>query len=195
MKNLKQLYENMNSQGVISTAFNVIYNHHEFSCIFIIGVTNHQLYITTLGQVPYTIYVNIGQDFSAPSIILPEEYFALANYLGLTPSKTNPFRPFNFFEEFDQHCPTRHQGAPAVADMVRIVSTSRNIPDEDKIYFVCWRKNPDDKSVSDGNYIKTCSIVGEKIADNLRKNNISSCWSDIPHDEQLNQINDYSRFL
>lgn len=79
--------------------------------------------------------------------------------------------------------------------MISVVSISRNVPDSAKIYFVRWRRNPDGEHVSNGNYLKTCSIVGEVVANNLRANNISSCWSDIPHDEQLHLINQYEDFL
>jgi hypothetical protein len=195
MENLRHLYENMNGQGIISTAFNVIYNHHEFSCIFIIGITNHQLYITTPGQIPYTIYVSIDPNFNPPSMLAHEDYVALADYLGFTPNKENPFKPFSFFEEFDHHCPTDHHVSPTVADMAKVIGASRNIPDKNKIYFVCWRKNPNGSHVSDGNYLKTSSIVGEEVANNLRENNISSCWSDIPRDEHLNQLNQYFDLL
>lgn len=195
MNNLRHLYEDMIVQGAISTTFNVVYNRHEFSCIFIIGITNHQLYLTTLGEIPHTIFASIGQNFSAPSMLSHEDYVALANYLGFTPNKDHPFKPSSFFEEFDHHCPTHHIMTPAVSDMIRIVGISRNVPDAEKIYFVRWRRNPDGEHVSDGNYVKTCSIVGEEFANNLRDNNISSCWSNIPRDEQLNQINHYIDYL
>lgn len=195
MDNLRHLYEDMNRQGVISTTFNIVYNHHEFSCIFIIGITSHQLYMTTIEEVPHTIFTDIDINFLAPSSLSNENYSALANYLGFTPNRTNPFRPINFFEELDNYIPTHHRRTPAVSDMIRIIGKTRNVPDADKIYFVRWRKNPDGEHVSDGNYLKTCSIVGEEAAQNLRENNISSCWSDIPHDEQLNQINHYADYL
>lgn len=76
-----------------------------------------------------------------------------------------------------------HVGTPAVAYVIAIVGNARNVPDADKIYFVGWRRNSDGEHVSDGNYLKTLAIVGEEAARNLRENNISSRWSDIPHDE------------
>lgn len=195
MNNLRRLYEDMCMQDTISTTFNVNYTTHLFSCIFIIGVTNHQLYMTTVEENPHTIFVNIDLDFTAPSMLSKENYVALANYLGFTPNKANPFKPINFFEEFDTFVPTHHTKKPAVAEMIAVVGTTRNVPDADKIYFVRWRKNPDGEHVSDGNYWKTRSIVGEAVANNLRANNISSCWSDIPHDEQLHLINQYEDYL
>lgn len=195
MNNLRHLYDDMVAQNAISTTFNVLYNRHLFSCIFIIGVTSHQLYLTTVEANPHTIFVHVNLDFSAPSSLSNEHYIALANYLGFTASRTNPFKPIAFFEEFDHYVPRHHTRTPAVADMIAVVGKSRNVPDEEKIYFVRWRRNPDGEHVSDGNYIKTCSIVGEEVANNLRANNISSCWSDIPHDEQLNQINHYADYL
>lgn len=195
MEHLRHLHDDMIANNVNSTAFKTVYNRHEFSCIFIIGITNHQLYITTVENDPHTIWVEIGLNFQAPNYLLPEYYTALANYLGFTANGTNTFYPRNFFEEFDNYIPMHHAGTPAVADMIAIVGKARNVPDEDKIYFKGWMKNPDGKNVSDGNYLKTLAIVGEVAASNLRANNISSCWSDIPNDEKLHRINQYEDYL
>ncbi len=158
-------------------------------------MNNSGLYITTVENNPHTILVNIGLDFQAPTSLCYEDYTSIANYLGFTANTSNPFRPINFFEEFDNYIPTHHNGTPAVAEMIAIVSRTRNVPDEDKIYFTGWRKNPDGTHVSDGNYWKTCSIVGEDNANHLRNNNISSCWSDLPQEEQLHMINQYANYL
>lgn len=195
MKNLHQLYDDMIAQNVISTIFNIVYNKHMFSCIFIIGTSGHQLYMTTVEKTPHTILVNINSDFQTPTSLCHEYYMAIANYLGFTASKNNPFRPGKFFEEFDSYIPMRHDRTPSVSMMISIIGTARNVPDSEKIYFTHWKKNPDGAHVSEGNYWKTRSIVGEETANYFRKKNISSCWSDIPHDENLHLINQYADFL
>ncbi len=43
MDNLHRLHDDMVAQNVISTVFNIAYNRHDFSCIFIIGISSHQL--------------------------------------------------------------------------------------------------------------------------------------------------------
>lgn len=195
MNNLHNLHDDMVAQNAISTVFTTVYNNHNFSCIFIIGITSHQLYITTVENNPHTILVDIDLEFQAPNSLCHEHYIALANYLGFTPNIENPFKPRNFFEEFDEQIPVQHARSPVVHEMIAVVGSARNVPDEDRIYFIGWRKNPDGSHVSRGNYWKTCSIVGEKAANDLCKNNISSCWSDIPHDEQLHLINQYEDYL
>lgn len=195
MNHLRLLRDDMIIQDVISTTFDITYNTHPFSCIFIIGLTNHQLYITTIENHPQTIFVSIDENFTIPSSLSYEDYIVLADYLGFTPSRTNPFKPNNFFEQFDNYIPTHHTRTPAISEMISVVSAKRNVADADKIYFVRWRRNSDGEHVSNGNYIKTCSIVGEEAANILRENNISSCWSDIPQDEQLNLINQYEDLL
>ncbi|MBD5521645.1 MAG: hypothetical protein HDR03_10615 [Lachnospiraceae bacterium] len=195
MEHLRHLHDDMVANNVNSSVFNTIYNAHEFSCIFIKGTTNHQLYITTVENNPHTIWVTIGADFQAPNHLDNEFYVVLANYLGFTGSSNNRFYPINFFEEFDNHIPMHHVATPAVATMIAIICNARNVPDADKIYFVGWRKNSDGQQVSPENYLKTLAIVGEEVARNLRENNISSRWSDIPHDEQLHQINQYENIL
>lgn len=100
-------------------------------------ITNHQLYLLSQEQIPHAIYVSITlPNFNPLSMLIHEDYMDLANYLGFTPNK----KPFNFFEEFDHHCPPHHHVSPSVTDMARAIGASRNVPAESKIYFICWRK-------------------------------------------------------
>ncbi len=195
MEHLRNLHDDMITNNVNSTVFITAYNRHEFSCIFIIGITNHQLYMTTIEDNPHTICVEIGADFQAPNYLMLEYYRVLANYLGFSANGANRFFPHSFFEQFDNCIPMHHTRTPAVADMIGIISRARNVPEANKIYFVGWKRNPDGQNVSDGNYLKTLAIVGEEVARNLRANNISSRWSDIPRDEQLHRINQYGDYL
>lgn len=191
MEKLKLLAIKMNRKGIDGVTFNVIYNTHEFSCVFILGATSHQLYMTTVGVDPKTIFVEIGKDFATPNQFKNESYNILKNYLEFKFTSGKSFIPIDFFKEFDNKIDINNVRIPKLSTIVSVVGKGKRMKDTEKIYFVGWKRNAIKQQVSDENYIKTCLIVGEKVAKQLRISNISSCWSDLECKEQLHLISNY----
>ena len=104
MENLKRLCKEMKAQKLASVEFLANYDGHELVCKFKIGKVHHKLCLSTVEKVSYVIQVDIGADFSAPSLLPHGDYIALANYLEYAPNKKSPFRPSTFFEELDSKC-------------------------------------------------------------------------------------------
>ena len=191
MKKIKNIYIKMKTQNVNAVTFNVDYNRHKFSCIFILGSNSHQLYLTTIGKTPKTICVEIGKDFTAPNYLGNEEYTILANYLEFEYGKGNRFKPIEFFKGFDNKIDVNNICIPKLSTMVSTIGKFKKIDEEEKIYFVGWKRNATNCHVSDGNYKKTSIVVGEKVAQKLRISNVSSCWSEDPSKENIFLVNSY----
>lgn len=70
-----------------------------------------------------------------------------------------------------------------------IAASHREIEKPNKIYFCGWKNNIVN-NVTDGNLEKTRSAFGDELAELCKKKNISSRWTDIDKDEEINKIND-----
>lgn len=180
MRNLQSLHNRLINEGLDSDVFNIQYNRRPLSCVYLIRDYANLLYLTTLGEIPYTIEFRIPDDFSAPKYIDGEDYRAIASYFGFTGYTGRVFYPAQFLEEVDNIIdPIPHRTARDT-DIVRIIGGSHRLPIQDRPYFCGWRHNPTGHHVSNENYILTRAIVGEAIANDLRAANISSCWTANP---------------
>jgi len=72
---------------------------------------------------------------------------------------------------------------------LEVLRNSRNIEENERIYFCGWRNNNINERVSDENLYKTKIAFGDEYFNICRQNNISSRWTDIPNAERINEIN------
>lgn len=178
----------MREDGRSSASFSIIYNGHPFSNLFIDDYEEPTLYITSLGENPFTIKL-IGNENFVFSVYLGDLYSPLYQYLELTSNKTNPFMPANFFEQYDAYIETANFQRPRPRDIARTVNIDeRKVEDAKKIYFCGWHPLPDGESVSPLNFKKTCGLVGYEEAQRLRNARVSSNWTDIERKEALEKI-------
>lgn len=189
-QNIKPLYKDLLASKQTRCIFTAKIHNMPFSCIFLIDIIPYRLYITSLGESPFSIELEILKGFQASSQLSKDDYYKLVKYLNLKYDKNNPFRPYNFFSYIDQQIESAPKRVPHYHEVIKVVRKHRIIDEESKIYFCGWRTNPIGDSVSSKNLEKTKSAFGDKKAELCQKNNISFCWTDIKEKERLDKLND-----
>ncbi len=190
-QNIKPLYRHLLESKKARCIFTVKFNGMPFSCIFLIDVSPFRLYITSLGESPFSIELEVHRGFQVSSQLSREDYYKLVKYLGLKYDKNNPFKPNIFFGSIDQQIVSAPKRVPRYSEVISVVRRHRLIDEEKKIYFCNWRINPVGDKVRPKNLEKTRSAFGDEIAEMCQKNNISSCWTDMKEKEHLIKLNDF----
>jgi len=106
-----------------------------------------------------------------------EDYKALAAALRIDGESFQPFKPKDFFNEFNTAIPTHasRNNVPSPADIIRL---RPDLPEQEKPYFLTWRCN--DKQghrVTEENLMKTREMLGCDAAAYSQRENLSSCWT------------------
>ena len=83
LTNLNSLYVDMQQHNADSMVFAVQIEGHPFSCTFAKVIGTHHLFVTTLGQNPFTIDIQVDNNFNVISgLFLPNDiYEKLREYL------------------------------------------------------------------------------------------------------------------
>lgn len=191
MEHLKQIHHDMTSAGENAVIFPVTYNRKPFSCVFSILSVPYTLYITMLGSAEqaHTLCLNIQESFSPPTYLGNNDYKAMAQYLNFGFNISQPFRPFNFFLQFDQSISPQSAKHASVSTVMQCYGKVHSGNDSDKPYFCGWKRNPEGKSVTPENFERTKAILPLEQALVCKRLNISSCWASYPSQERLAEIN------
>lgn len=194
LKNLNALYVDMQQNDADSVVFAAQVEGHPFSCTFAKVIGTLHLFVTALGQNPFTIDIQVDNNFNVVNglFLANDIYERLREYLEIKTGWENPFRPANFIQNLDAVTPTTFNGnRPTRHEVAALsVATSPNLyEDADKIYFCGWRKNPAGSSVSRKNKNKSLLYFPAKEVELRTEFNMSSCWSANPNDEALNALN------
>lgn len=185
---LRALHQNMKAIGETRAIFSFKYNEKEFSCIFLVDIIPFRLYLTTLGVQPIVFELEIEREYKVKSYL--DDYNKLVEYLELKYNPHHVFKPNDFFEALNRKIPVRFTTKPNYREVLVVASKTRKIEEDDKIYFCGWYSNPIGKQVRSENLEKTRSAFGDKKAEICLLNNISSCWTNIPTDENLSKLYD-----
>ncbi len=184
---LESLHNNMKLNDMERVVFPFRYNEKGFSCIFITDILPYRLYLSTLGEKAITFELEINNKYETSSYM--EDYNKLIEYLELTYDPKHKFKPNDFFRSLNSKIPASCNNQPSYRDIILIAASHRNIEESNKIYFCGWRNNKTG-NVREGNLEKTRSAFGDVLAELCKKKNISSRWTDIDNDEEINKIND-----
>ena len=192
--NLNALYIDMQQHNADSMVFAAQVEGHPFSCTFAKVIGTLHLFVTALGQNPFTIDIQVDNNFNVINglFLANDIYEKLRVYLEIKTGWENPFRPANFIQNLDAVTPTKFNGNRPTRNEVAALSvaTSPNLyEDADKIYFCGWRKNPAGSSVSRKNQNKSLLYFPAKEVELRTELNMSSCWSANPNEEALNALN------
>ena len=123
LKNLNALYIDMQKNGADSVVFAAQVEGHPFSCAFATVTGEFHLFVTTLGEDPFTIDIQVDSNFNvANGLYLPNGlYEKLAHYLGIKKGRGAPFRPISFIQKLDSVTPTKYNGnCPARHDVAAL---------------------------------------------------------------------------
>lgn len=184
---LESLHNNMKLNDMERVIFQFRYNEKGFSCIFITDILPYRLYLSTLGDKPTTFELKINNKYETSSYM--EEYNKLIEYLEIKYDPNHKFKPNDFFRSLNSKIPENCNNKPNYKDVILIAASHREIEEPNKIYFCGWKNNIV-RNVTDGNLEKTRSAFGDELAELCKKKNISSRWTDIDKDEEINKIND-----
>lgn len=177
--NLNALYIDMQQHNADSMVFAAQVTGHPFSCTFAKVIGTLHLFVTALGQNPFTIDIQVDNNFNVINglFLANDIYEKLRVYLEIKTGWENPFRPANFIQNLDAVTPTKFNGnRPTRHEVAALsVATSPNLyEDADKIYFCGWRKNPAGSSVSRKNQNKSLLYFPAKEVELRTKLNMSS---------------------
>lgn len=112
---------------------------------------------------------------------LPDEiYYQICEILNLNYSKDH-FSSAKFLDTLDCAAPT-HCSSVHVQPH-EIAYYKKEIPECEKIYFLGWNDHQLDGRKA-RNFQKTRALLGDAVADFCERNNISSLWTDIPHEKK-----------
>lgn len=154
-----------------------------------VDIIPFRLYLTTLGVAPVVFELEIERGYRVKSYL--EDYDKLIAYLDLKYDPNHIFKPNDFFKFLNNNIPSRFTERPNYRDVLIVASKRRNIEEINKIYFCGWYSNPAGKNVRPGNLEKTRSAFGDEKAKICKNRNISSCWTDIVSDENLNTLENF----
>lgn len=189
LNNLKSLYHSMCDNNEIATIFNINYNKRQFRCLFLADEFEKTLFLSANH---FVIKFDIYNDFSFSTGLTKAEYKNLVEYLNLKYDPENKFYPYNFLLQADSRFPTHIIEIPTISQRAYIISTYYN--NDNAIYFKGWAKWKV-KNTSQENQLKTASIVGSKNAQRLKDAHISSCWSNNPDEENLNNLDKWVEYI
>lgn len=101
LKNLNALYVDMQQNDADSVVFAAQVEGHPFSCTFAKVIGTLHLFVTALGQNPFTIDIQVDNNFNVASgLYLPNDlYEKLAHYLGVKKGRGAAFRPISFIQK------------------------------------------------------------------------------------------------
>lgn len=107
-----------------------------------------------------------------------DTYEKLCVVLGLEYDPDRPFKPFNFFKEFNKFIPQKAAIAQT-AEPHDVANYRSDVEEADKVYFLKWKDNTmRGEKVQWKNLQKTKKLLGEKAYIRCEQKNISSCWTD-----------------
>ncbi len=185
MDNLENLYNSMKTENQTRVVFPFEYNERGFSCLFLVDILPYRLHVSSLGNRSFIIEFELNEQFEIKENMNNEDYINLVRYLDLRYNPENRFRPKFFLERLNLGIPI-HTRNPNYSEVLR---NSRNIEENERIYFCGWRNNNINERVSDENLYKTKIAFGDKYFEICRKNNISFRWTNVKNEERINEIN------
>lgn len=187
--NLSALHNNMIIDNETRAKFSFTYNKRSFSCVFICDTVPYILIIAYLGH-NFAVELPIDKDYSTPSYLDNNLYKQLIELLGIKFDPNNKFMPTTFFDIINNNIPEKYEKSNYY-DVLFTERIIRDIEQADKIYFLGFRNNPSNQSVSPKNYEKTSLAFGTKIANSLKRHNLSTRWTPKKSEENLKELNDF----
>lgn len=174
---LMQLYKSMRSQDIDRYRFEYAAGKANFDVFFFIDGSPYILLFGVKGA-NFSFEIAVKKGFVIDPSLDRETYKKLCEVLGLVFDPNNPFKPANFFAEFNKHIPQEASIHNKVYPH-QIAQYKRVVEEANKIYFFGWRDNTKrGENVRPENLDKTREYLGENAYKRCMQKNISSCWTD-----------------
>lgn len=176
---LQRLHTSMQSVGIDRIQFQLTHNHLTFAGVFLADVSPFELAFGAIGHEFVLIYEVDGQYNALAYIKDAAVLEALKSALNTGQGSGHAFNPGQFLREIDDALP-KHANpnhVPSYADVVRVY---RYVEEANKVHFSGWHNNNiRGEKVRPKNLAKSRRLLGQQTHDFCKRNNLSSCWSDI----------------
>lgn len=192
--NLPSLVKDMNKKGEDNFVFSFAFNSKTAKCLVMAEPPKYNIYLASEGLSPFGVNYSVSQSFKISRYIEDRNlYRKLCIYLFNKPSARND-EYFSFYDCLAASTPVQmDERASYYSDRLAVMARFHNkikIEELNKLYFMGWRKDPPNTSVTTHNYNKTKFAFGAAFAEKSLKRGISSRWTDNKKEENINDINE-----
>lgn len=190
--NLPSLVKDMYKKDEDNFVFSFTFNSKTVKCLVMAESSQYNIYLASTGLSPFGINYSVSQSFKINRYIEDRNlYRKLCVYLFNKQTARND-EYFSFYDCLSASTPVQMgERASYYSDKLAIMSQFHKIEIEepDKLYFMGWRKNPLNTSVTKHNYNKTKFAFGTAFAEKSLKHGVSSRWTNNKKDENTKEIN------
>lgn len=173
---LEILYNSMIQQKIDRYRFYYRAGKANFDIFFFID-ENPSILLFGVKAENFGFELSVDNEFNIDPRLDRDTYKKLCSVLGLTYDPERPFKPFNFFKEFDKHIPQKAVISQK-AEPHDVANYRSDVEEADKVYFLKWRDNTKrGENVQPDNLKKTRRLIGENAYTLCKNKNISSCWT------------------
>ena len=171
---IKPLLQDMGRNNVKVDKFKFQYNAVEFEVIVLIDRSPFELLFGVIGyNFSFVLVLEKGYELQELS---NEIFYKLCEILNLKPGRET-FTSYKFLKYMAQKVPNKYSTREIQPHEIAQYK-QRNVDEADKIYFCGWKIYTDSKRNAK-NFEKTREWLGDDAYEFCKKNNISSCWTDI----------------
>lgn len=180
MKCLKfsPLLRDMKANNIDKEHYSFVYNKLKFDVIIAITKVNYEILLAA-HSVNWGCALEMNFDLE---VEMPNEvYRSLCDILHLSWQK-DKFNSSKFLFLLSEKAPKKSSLQNVDYQELRCYVRYRSVEDSDKIYFCGWNDHIKDRKTA-RNFDKTEFFFGLQAAEYCRIHNISSLWTDKPHEE------------
>jgi hypothetical protein len=133
LSGLKPLFISIKKNDLTYGTFKYQVNEISFEIFFDISVVPYQLGFIQR-QSTFQLWLDVKSGFEINPVINNQDYKSLVKILQLKYNPDNPFKPQNFFDEFNKKIPNTY--SPTSIELLHYVSTQRyDVEEKEKLYF------------------------------------------------------------
>lgn len=180
---LREFHKNMQGQHLGRAAFSYTNNRARMEIVFFADQSPYRLLIAARGVTTHAFLVDVLPGYRVKPY-LGDDLKPLLDALGVQYNPSNPFSAAAFFEHLNLNIPQAPTGMER-ARTATVALVHRDIEEADKTYFLCWRPQSPGRHVTASNLHKTLSLLGPDVMEQCRLGNVSSAWTDDPHQETV----------
>lgn len=171
---IKPLLQDMGRNNAKIDKFRFTYNKVGFEVIVLIERSPFELLFGVIGyNYSFSLTLQVGYELQG----LPDDvFYKLCDILNLKPGRES-LTSYKFLKYVAQRIPTQYSNVKVQPHEIAKYK-QRDVDEANKIYFCGW-KHFEGSERNAKNFDKTRKLLGDEAYEFCKKNNISSCWTDI----------------
>lgn len=171
---IKPLLQDMGRNNAKVDKFKFKYNNVEFEIIVLIERSPFELLFGVIGY-NYSFVLTLEKGYELQELS-NDIFYKLCEILNLKPGRET-FTSYKFLKYMAQKVPNKYSKREIQPHEIAKYKQI-DVDEADKIYFCGWKIYKDSKRNAK-NFEKTRKWLGDEAYEFCKKNNISSCWTDI----------------